>query len=222
MFTGYGRRELLKYGILAAIASIFCILWSMLVWQPFLWLIWVPLAEYCFVMYFFRDPERIIPQEEGTLVSPADGTVTHIGECEDPGCLGQKALRISIFMSVFDVHVNRAAYKGRVISSKYKKGEFLNAMSDESLDKNECNDLTLETGDARMPRYGVRQIAGLIARRVVCVAKPGDELATGEKFGMMKFSSRADLFIPLETKVELRVKIGDKVAAGSSILAKLI
>ncbi len=221
MFTGYGRRELVKYGIIALVMSVFCIVVSVLVWRPFLWLIFVPFLEYCFVMYFFRDPERIIPTEDGVLVCPADGKVTHIEECEDPGCLGTRALRVSIFLSVFDVHVNRASYKGRVFHVKYKEGEFLNAMSNDSLHRNECNDVGFETGDNRMPKYCLRQIAGLIARRIVCKAAVGDEYAVGQQYGMMKFSSRTDLFIPIDTKVDIKVKVGDKVSAGDTIIGIL-
>lgn len=221
MLAAYGCPQLKKYGVLTVVGIAFCVLLSFLFTGSLLWLALIPLVEYLFVLYFFRDPKREIPQEDGVLVSPADGVVTHVEECEDPGCLGEKAIRISIFLSVLDVHLNRASYSGKVFYKKYKKGEFLNAMSHDSLHRNECNDLGIETTDPRLPKYCLRQIAGLIARRIDCGAEVGTELARGEKYGMMKFSSRTDLFLPSSNKIEIKVKIGDTVRAGSSILAIL-
>lgn len=221
MFAAYGYPQLRKYALITLGAILLLSLLGAAVHPLFGWLTLVPVLEFLFVLYFFRDPVRVVPQEDGVLVSPADGVVTNVEECDDPGCLGERALRISIFLSVFDVHLNRTAYAGKVFYKKYKQGEFLNAMSQDSLHRNECNDLGIETEDPRLPKYCLRQIAGLIARRIDCAAEVGDSLGRGEKYGMMKFSSRTDLYLPLSCKAELAVKVGDVVRAGTTIMAKL-
>ncbi len=221
MFAAYGFPQIRKYGLISLAFFLVFLLLGFYAHPVFSWLCAIPLLEFLFVLYFFRDPYREIPQEDGVLVSPADGVVTNVEECEDPGCLGEKALRISIFLSVLDVHLNRAAYAGKVFYKKYKAGEFLNAMSQDSLHRNECNDLGIETEDPRLPKYCLRQIAGLIARRIDCGAEIGDPLQRGEKYGMMKFSSRTDLYLPASCKAEILVKVGTVVRAGTTILAKL-
>lgn len=221
MFAQYGTRQIIKYGAITLFLIALCFYISTHYWKPFVWFSLIPLLEYTFVLYFFRDPKRAIPSDPDALVSPADGVVTHVEECEDPGCFGSRALRISIFLSVLDVHLNRAAFPGKVFYIKYKKGEFLNAMSHDSLHRNECNDVGFSTTDPRLPKYCLRQIAGLIARRIDCFVGEGQELARGERYGMMKFSSRTDLFIPLGTALDINVKVGDKVRAGSDIIARL-
>jgi phosphatidylserine decarboxylase len=155
------------------------------------------------------------------VVSPADGHVTHIEEAEEPAFLGGPALRISIFLSIFDVHLNRAPLDGRVAYVQYREGGFLNAMRSDSAASNEANDIGLETDEPRAPRVLVRQIAGLIARRIVCEAAPGASLRRGEVFGMIKFGSRTDLFLPRDSGLELRVKVGDAVRAGATVLGEL-
>ena len=215
----YGRKEIIKYGILCIATIIFCLIMKQYLWNGFEWFIIIPLIEFAFVLYFFRDPERKIENNLHNLLAPADGVISHIEECEDPGYLGERALRISIFLSILDVHINRAAYPGKVEYIKYKEGQFFNAMKDDSLYLNEYNDIGVETDNPKMKKYMQRQIVGLIARRIVCDLKQGDILKQGEKYGMMKFGSRTDLYIPLSTAATLPVKIGDKVRAGLTVLA---
>jgi len=173
------------------------------------------------VLSFFRDPEREVPCGTNHLLCTADGTVTHIDEVDEPSFLGGPARRISIFMSIFNVHVNRLPVDGRVAYRAYRRGQFINAMSGDSAHRNEANDLGIETEDPRMPRLLVRQIAGLIARRIVCVPAVGDPVRQGERFGMIKFSSRVEIYLPLATAFTPRVRIGEAVQAGTTILGDL-
>jgi phosphatidylserine decarboxylase len=169
-------------------------------------------------LMFFRHPQRVISHDEYTLLSPADGTITEISETESPE-LGGKALRIGLFLSIFNVHINRIPCSVRIESVNYKKGKFKNAMSGESGKTNESNSIVMtrlsEPGDKIM----VRQVSGAIARRIVCEASPGREYTQGAVFGMIKFGSRTELLIPLrEGGYDISVKIGDKVNAGLSPL----
>jgi phosphatidylserine decarboxylase len=164
------------------------------------------LAVFC--LYFFRDPERVIP-EGPVAVSPADGKVVSI--LAD----GPSPARISIFLNVFDVHVNRAPIAGDVTSVEYTKGHFLVASRELASSQNERNTLTI-AGEGT--KVGFSQIAGLIARRIVCYKKPGDHVAKGERVGLIKFGSRVDVFLGAEW--EILVKPGERVAGGSSILAR--
>jgi phosphatidylserine decarboxylase len=164
------------------------------------------LAAFC--LWFFRDPERDIPPGD-VAVSPADGKVLAVSA----GGPGQ--MRIGIFMNVFDVHVNRAPIAGRVMEVKYKKGEFLVASRDDAVSQNEQNLIVVEGGGSRV---AFNQIAGLIARRIVCYKKPGDEVARGERVGLIKFGSRVDVLLGPEWAIE--VKPGERVKAGSSVLAR--
>ena len=166
---------------------------------------------------FFRDPDRVIPADEGAVVSPADGKVI---VCEKTGASDYydgECLKISIFMTVFNVHVNRMVYDGTITDVNYHPGKFFSANLDKASRENEHNALTLEgPGGHRMV---VVQIAGLVARRIVCGVQAGTNLVRGERFGMICFGSRLDVYLPPETKP--RVGVGDKVAAGSSILGYL-
>ena len=221
MTTKYGRKEVIKYGVMCLLTVVFCWIMSNVLWKGFLWAIIIPVVEFGFIMYFFRDPNRIINKNENGLFSPADGVVSHIEECEDPGFLGEEAIRISIFLSIFNVHINRAAYPGEVAYLKYKEGEFLNAMKSDSLHLNEYNDIGVKTNNPKMKKYMQRQIVGLIARRIVCDVKKGDMLEQGERYGMMKFGSRTDLYIPKSTTVDMKIEIGSKVEAGVTLLAEI-
>jgi len=164
------------------------------------------LAAFC--LWFFRDPEREIPAGD-VAVSPADGKVLAVS----PDGTGRT--RIGIFMNVFDVHVNRAPIAGRITEVKYKKGDFLAANRDEAVLQNEQNLIVVEGGGSRV---AFNQIAGLIARRIVCYKKPGDEVARGERVGLIKFGSRVDVLLGAEWAV--CVKPGERVKAGSSVLAR--
>lgn len=168
---------------------------------------------------FFRDPYRDIPADKNVLLSPADGKVTDI-EVVENDFIGGKALKIGIFLSIFNVHINRAPCDVTVEKISYKKGRYKNAMSPDSGRVNESNDLYLTRVGREEDRLVVRQISGAIARRIVCVAQKGQKLNGGEKFGMIKFGSRTELYLPIDERVKMIVKVGDKVKAGSSILIR--
>jgi phosphatidylserine decarboxylase len=173
----------------------------------------IPVLLACFFMWFFRDPERAIPSEPGLVVAPADGKVTAVA----PATLnGKEYTRLSIFLNVFNVHVNRSPMGGVIRSAKYQEGKFLNAMNEACADLNEQNTVTVE-GEGHTLVF--KQIAGLLARRVVFTKKVGDTVGRGERIGLMKFSSRMDVF--LEPSAVVQVKAGDHVKGGSSVLAVL-
>ncbi len=165
----------------------------------------------CFCMWFFRDPEREIPALAGAIVSPGDGKVTEVAQVRSSGT---DKLRISIFLSVFNVHVNRSPIAGVVRDIRYQRGKFLNAMSADSAAENEQNIVTVE-GDGCTVVF--KQIAGLIARRIVCTKNVGDPVARGERVGLIKFGSRVDVLVGIGAVPQ--VKVGDRVKGGSSILA---
>ena len=179
----------------------------------------VPLVGIVAIAGFFRDPRRSVPDGAGLLVSPADGKVADIGEVEESEFVRGRAVRIGIFLSVFNVHVNRAPCAGQVEYVRHRPGKFGAAFTAESTRDNESNALGLRTavGDPIL----VRQITGAIARRIVCAVAPGDALARGERFGLIKFGSRTEVFVPIEKLRELRVRVGDKVRGGSDVLALL-
>lgn len=172
------------------------------------------------VVWFFRDPPRQIPAGSGTVVSPADGKVVAIDEISDDEFVGGRAIRVGIFLSIFDVHINRMPVKARVIGLRYRKGKMLNALRPESARENEQLAVRIESEGAPHRRMVVRQITGQFARRIVCWLKPGDVLAAGEQFGMIKLGSRTELVLPCETGLEITVKKGDRVQAGSTIVAR--
>ena len=173
----------------------------------------LPTLLACFSLWFFRDPERAIPVEEGALVAPADGKVTDVSTVH----VGQgKRLRISIFLSVFDVHVNRSPIGGVVREVRYQTGKFLDARSKDCADLNEQNIVTVE-GDGQTVVF--KQIAGLLARRIVFHPKVGDRLVRGQRVGLIKFGSRTDVLFDAAARVT--VKAGDRVKGGASILAYL-
>ncbi len=173
----------------------------------------VPLALACFFLWFFRDPERVIPGEIGAVVSPADGKVTDVSVIH----IGQdKTLRLSIFLSVFNVHVNRTPIAGIVREIRYQRGKFMNAMDATSAEQNEQNIVTVE-GEGQLVVF--KQIAGLLARRIVFNPKVGDRLERGQRIGLIKFGSRCDVL--MDPSARLNVKVGDRVKGGSSVLAYL-
>ena len=172
------------------------------------------------VVYFFRDPRRQVPQGPGLVVSPADGTVCEITRLEHDEFIGGPAVRIGIFLSIFNVHLNRAPVTARVISLRYTPGEFLNALRPESAHRNENMWIGLEEESPPHRRMVVRQISGLIARRIVCDLRPGEVIARGQKFGMIKLGSRTELILPETSDLRIEIATGQKVAAGQTILAK--
>src|SRR6202142_2950352 len=173
----------------------------------------VPLLLAVFFLWFFRDPERAIPDAAGAVVSPGGGKVT---ENSILAVNGEKQVRISIFLSVFDVHVNRSPIAGVVREVRYQRGKFLNAMNQASAEQNEQNIVRVE-GDGQVVVF--KQIAGLLARRIVFHPKVGDRLERGQRVGLIKFGSRADVL--LDASASLQVKVGDRVKGGASILAYL-
>ncbi len=180
------------------------------------WKVWMSLGILLslFIAYFFRNPRREIPNLQNVILSPADGRVIHVGECTEDRFLKEKALKVSIFMSLFDVHLNRAPVSGKVLERNYLPGRFLVANVEKSSLLNEQNAVILETED----RYKILliQIAGFVARRIVCYAEAGDTLGKGEIFGLIRFGSRVDLYLPPEVKPIVRV--GQHVKGGESII----
>ncbi|HEC12785.1 MAG TPA: phosphatidylserine decarboxylase [Acidiferrobacteraceae bacterium] len=170
-----------------------------------------------FVVQFFRDPRRHIPSDPLGVVSPADGRVVFVGETHDP-YLDRRAIKISVFMNVFNVHSNRAPIEGKVINRWYHRGRFFNATLDKASVENERNALWLQTDEK--DDITCVQVAGLIARRILCYAQPGDRLGHGERYGFIRFGSRVDVYLPINTKIE--TKLGDKLKAGSDIIAHLV
>jgi phosphatidylserine decarboxylase len=179
-------------------------------WSAPVWL-WV-----LFVLQFFRDPGRAVPGDRRTVVAPADGRIVAVEKAEDP-YLKRSSTKVSVFMNVFNVHSNRAPVDGEVRQAWYDAGRFLNAALDKASVENERNALWLRA-DAGQDVTCV-QIAGLIARRILCYVKAGDRLKRGDRFGFIRFGSRVDLYLPLEARV--RVELGQKVSAGSTVVAEL-
>jgi len=186
--------------------------------SDFLGWIGVGLTVWCY--YFFRDPERVTPEREGLIVSPADGIVSLIEPAVPPAELGlpdQPLTRVSVFMSVFNCHVNRLPVSGEITAIAYRPGKFLNASLDKASVDNERNSLAIRMDDGRT--IAVVQIAGLVARRIVCFTEIGAKLATGERFGLIRFGSRLDVYLP--EGVEPQVRIGQTMIAGETVLADL-
>lgn len=177
---------------------------------------WFSYVMTYFMAFFFRDPERIIPRGEGIFVSPADGKVIQIKDTFEQDYLKAPSKEVSIFMSLFDVHVNRVPEDGMVSVIKHSPGKFMVAHKDDASAKNENIVMILEGGYGRIL---VRQVAGFLARRIVCKVKVGDTLRRGERFGMIKFGSRLDVYLPQDSTV--RVTLGQKVKAGETTLATL-
>ena len=187
-----------------------------LLWVPLFW-IGMVLTAWC--IYFFRDPERFTPLDDDLAISPADGKVSLVTRAAPPVELGlgiEPMLKISVFMNVFNCHVNRAPMKGKVETIAYRKGSFLNAEMDKASEENERNGLVIETPRGRI---GVVQVAGLVARRILCWAVPSTSLEAGERFGLIRFGSRLDVYLP--PGVEPLVALGQTMVAGETVLAHL-
>jgi phosphatidylserine decarboxylase len=177
-------------------------------------------AVLALVVYFFRDPPREVPEEPGLVVAPADGKVAEISRLEHDEYVGGPAVRIGIFLSIFNVHLNRAPVAARVIALRYCPGEFLSALRPECLSRNEAMWIGLEEEAAPHRRVVVRQIAGQYARRIVCALRPGEVVARGAKIGMIKLGSRTELILPDEPGLRIEVRVGDRVQAGSRVVAR--
>lgn len=188
-----------------------------LIWDPLGWL-GVGATVWCY--YFFRDPVRTIPTNEGLVVSPADGIVSLVEPAVPPAELGlgpEALTRVSVFMDVFNCHVNRAPVEGTVTAVAYRPGKFLNASLDKASDDNERNSLAIRVADGR--QIAVVQIAGLVARRIMCWTDKGAQLRTGERFGLIRFGSRLDVYLP--DGVAPLVAVGQTMVAGETVLAEL-
>jgi len=173
-----------------------------------------------FTLAFFRDPQRDIRHVENALLAPADGTVTGVELVEENDFIGGTALRVTIFLNIFNVHINRAPCDSTVSKITYKPGRFKNAINPESARVNESNDLWLVRKDYPEDKLILRQISGAVARRIVCVAAEGQDLASGEKFGMIKFGSGTELYVAVRKNARCLVKTGDKVKAGLSPIVR--
>lgn len=181
-------------------------------------LIFIPLLIWIWLMAFFRDPQREIPGQPNDWVSPADGLVSDITEIPHDELLGGPAIRIGIFLSVFNVHVNRAPCDAVVLKTIYKKGKFINALHhNQASSQNESNTILLGDSSGK-PVAVVKQIVGLIARRIICTATEGTSVARGQRIGMIKFGSRTELVVPLTLHPTIHVRTGQKVRGGSDIL----
>jgi phosphatidylserine decarboxylase len=217
-FARHGLCEIVVFTLSFLIVGNLCA--ALAVWLH--WLFWLPFAAAALVwleiLYFFRDPDRAIPADADAMVSPADGTVTNVEEVEEPEF--GRALRISIFLSIFNVHVNRLPRSGRVTNVRYFPGAFLDARNPQSAIRNEQLWIDMEEEGANRP-IRVKQISGAIARRIVCWLKVGDTVQKGERLGMIKLGSRTDVLIPAGQAREVCVKVGDKVRGGATILMRV-
>jgi phosphatidylserine decarboxylase len=218
--TKYGLPQVVIYPGLCVLAMVTAIALAAVNISVF-WVIEAVLViVLIWMLSFFRDPKRNVPLDEKLLISPADGTISDIEEVDEPNFIGGRAKRIGIFLSIFNVHINRTPCRVRVENITYRKGAFINAMNPQSSKVNESNNIAMTRLSAPSERLLVRQISGAIARRIVCDAEKGQEFSGGEIFGMIKFGSRTELYLPAETSAKILVKKGDKVKAGLTILAK--
>jgi len=187
---------------------------GMLFYFGWIYFAWIFLVITLFVCWFFRDPDRVIPQEEKSLVSPADGKVIVVEEQEQSEYLQDPCIKVSIFMNVFNVHVNRIPFDGVVQKVLYQPGKFMNASFDKASIHNERNALIIKISEDKS--FAVIQIAGLIARRIVNCVKAGEKVKKGDRYGMIQFGSRLDLYLPRDFQVAVRV--GERTKAGSTII----
>jgi phosphatidylserine decarboxylase len=214
--VSFAREGLIFIAIAALIAAgTYAIALNRRSWP--LWLLAFVLTIFAlWVAYFFRDPEREGARGPEVVIAPADGKVVLIQDVDEPAFMGGRSKRISIFMNVFNVHVNRYPVSGTVRYVKYNPGKFLNAAVEKSSMENEQMSVGIETGGVRIL---VRQIAGLIARRIVTYSKEGEHVEQAQRMGLIRFGSRVDVFLPLDAVI--KVKIGDMTIAGSTVIAEL-
>jgi phosphatidylserine decarboxylase len=221
-FRWRGRLPLVRWGL----AEVQLMGWPLLAAAVLLaltrywFLAFVPAVPLGLVVYFFRDPRRNVPAAPGLLVSPADGKVVEITRLEQDDFIGGPAVRIGIFLSIFNVHLNRAPSRSRVIELRYSPGKFHDARNPQCATENENTWIGLEDESAPRRRMVVRQISGAIARRIVCDLRPGELLERGAKFGMIKFGSRTELIVPDTPHLRIEVHLGQRVAAGVTVIAR--
>jgi phosphatidylserine decarboxylase len=220
--TKYGWPEVVVYPIVVVVTMLVVVLagprlapaWAVVTAEVILGAILV------WALMFFRDPHRETPPDDAVLVAPADGKVTDVETVDDCDLLDGPAIRIGVFLSIFNTHINRAPCNARVEKITYRKGRYVNAMNPLSSKVNESNAVAMVRTGAPADRFVVRQISGAIARRIVCAARQGQELDRGEKFGMIKFGSRTELYVPANEQIECMVAIGDNVKAGVTPLLR--
>jgi len=225
-YSGRARKAAFKLIILSLIAG--AVLWTVVavaaavgtiisvVVMPILIVLWILFS--IFTLYFFRDPTASVPAEPNAVLSPAHGKVDVIDRTTEPLFMGGECQRISIFLSVLDVHVQNAPVTGKVVFYKYTTGEFMNAMRAECADCNENALLGFASSDPPGKKIGLRLIAGVIARRIVPFVKEGDEVVKGQRISLVQFGSRGDLYLPLEARIT--VKLGDHVVGGETVIAR--
>jgi phosphatidylserine decarboxylase len=217
--TKYGLPQVVFYPglcVLTMILVAFAVVNIVLLWvlEAFLAVVLV------WLLSFFRDPGRDIPAGDNLILSPADGTISDIEIIDEPNFIGGKATRIGIFLSIFSVHINRTPCAVRIEKITYRKGCFRNALNPASGKVNECNEIAMARLAEPSHKILVRQVSGAIARRIVCDVEAGQEFSGGAVFGMIKFGSRTELYLPLGSSAKIIVKKGDKVKAGITILAE--
>ena len=209
----YGTKEIFLFGGGSFVAVVALVLAG----SPWVFLTPVPGVLLLFTLWFFRDPERAIPGEAGAVVSPADGKVVAITEVPEEEYIGGPATRIDIFLAVYNVHVNRAPLAGTVEHLADRDGPYLSALKFDAGEKNRAKSVGFRADEGGYP-FLVRQIVGAIARRIVCPAKVGERYAKGQRFGMIKFGSRTQVSLPAESGLTVRVKVGDRVRGGATVL----
>jgi phosphatidylserine decarboxylase len=214
-FARWGWRELNLFGWPLVLLAVVFLFFD----DPWCWLAGVPIALLGQLLWFFRDPQRTAPDGPNLIVAPADGTITDVTPLAQYDFFEGPAVRIGVFLSIFNVHINRAPFAGRVLDTHYRPGRFLNALKPESADENEFMWIGFERTDNSQLRFAVRQISGMLARRIVCELAPGQTIPRGQKFGMIKLGSRTELILPAGA-VQVYVQPGDKIKAGSDVVAR--
>jgi len=223
--TKYGWPEVLLLPLAVLVIMLTALLAAGRDFLPF-WLLCLTEAILALLLVwsltFFRDPNRTCPNENNLLLAPADGTITDIQVVRHQDFIGPNVLKIGIFLSIFNAHINRAPCNAEVHQVTYRKGKHKNAMNPRSAAVNECAEVCLTRSESPEDKIVVRQISGAIARRIVCRAQPGQNLSSGEKFGMIKFGSRTELCLPARQNAKTLIKIGDKVKAGITPLVRYL
>jgi phosphatidylserine decarboxylase len=209
----YGARELALFGGLTLAGLVVS---AFLAW----YLLPLFVAALVFILAFFRDPQRRVPSDPGAVVAPADGRVTEVAETEDARYLKGRVHKIGIFMSLASVHVNRAPCAGRVEAVEHRPGRFLDARDPAASAENESTAVAIADAEGRPARVLLRQVAGVLARRIVCAAAVGEVLERGQRIGMIKFGSRVEVYVPVESGFEVLVRPGARVRAGETILGR--
>ncbi|MCF7792196.1 MAG: phosphatidylserine decarboxylase [Victivallales bacterium] len=224
--TGYGIREWLGSAVAAIIIILLLFLILKAGWTGFTVITVVLIISWIAIAAFFRDPDRDIPDEENVLVAPADGKIKDIrifNESEYKEVFGDKSVtRIGLFLSIFNVHINRMPCDLEVTGTEYKEGKFHDARNEKAITENESNAVIGKgrVGDHEFPVI-VKQISGAVARRIVCGVEKGETYKKGKKFGMIKFGSRTEIYLPSEEWMKLKVRVGDKVLAGETVIANI-